>query len=348
MIIKTKPLQDALVRLRGITGGRTTLPILAHVRLEATDNNLSITGTDMDAWILEKVECAGNIGPINLNFKHLESSIGGEQVEIIQEGGFAIIKHGSSIIKLPISMDDFPAFPDAKYKVQGVNLEILADAIHKVKFAPDTKNDNITRTCIHIASKPKELYVEGTNGRCAAAVCENIIGATFDAVAPIGVLTEVANQLAREGAEFHLSDRTIMVKHNAGVYVCKLLDDHTPYPNTAGFLRAKRETLGEVALKPILATLEACLAVANGDLSANAQLVFSKTGLWFGYTSGSTQIENTFEGKFPDFKLGIHCLNFSRCLKAIKEEKATFSYSDNAIFMESGNLLVCSAKMIAK
>jgi len=334
--------------MAGIASGRTTMPILKHVKLESDGSNLSITASDSDSWMTEKIECSEIVEPMCLNFKHLESSAGGEQVEIVREGGFAIVKHGLSMMKLPISTDDFPALPDAKYKVQGVNVEILADAIQKVKFAPDAKNENITRTCIHIVSKPKELYVEGTNGRCAAAVCEPIIGATFDAVATIDVLTEVASQLTRNGAEFHLSERTIMIKHDAGLYVCKLLDSNYPYPNTAGFLRAKRQVLGEVALKPILDTVEACLAVANGDLSANAQLVFSENGLWLGFTYGSTQIENTFEGKFSDFKLGIHCQNFARCLKAIKEEKSTFSYSDNAIFMESGNLLVCSAKMIAK
>jgi len=347
MKITTKPLKEALTRLRGISSGRTTMPILHCIKLESDGANLSITASDLDSWQVERVESDEKLEPICVNFKHFESAIGGEYVTITKDGNHIIIKHGKSVMKLAtMSAEEFPKFPDAKYSVQGVNVSSLATAINAVKFAPDAKHENITRAAIHFMSKAKELYVEGTNGRCAGAYCEAIIGPDFECAIPISMACDISIHLERKDAEFHLSERTAKVAHADGEYICKLLD--CPYPNTAGFLGTERHPIGETALKPIIETLEACLAVANGDISANAQMVFSKTGLWLGFTSAETQIENEFEGKFKDLKLGIHCQNLSRCLKAIKEEKAKFSYSDNALFIESGNLLVCSAKMIAK
>ena len=55
--ISQKKIFKTLSHLQGIVDKKNTLPILSNILLEAKDNTLTLSSTDMDISIVEKLDC---------------------------------------------------------------------------------------------------------------------------------------------------------------------------------------------------------------------------------------------------------------------------------------------------
>ena len=346
MKITTKPLKEALTRLRGISSGRTTMPILHCVKLESDGVNLSITASDLDSWQVERVESDEKLEPICVNFKHFESAIGGEHVTITKDGNHIIIKHGKSVMKLAMmSAEEFPKLPEGKRTIHGINCEALADSIMKVQFAcVEPKSERHILKAVHIQSNAKELRIEASDSRQGAIVREPLINATFEALIQQSLAIKCAETLTREDSELFIGENHVMIKHKFGYYWCKQTEGM--YPKTEGIYSAG-ETLGVIQTKPLIEILETCVSLADSVLEPAAEFVFSNNGLSVKFTGANASFENDIEGEFKPMECKANCAKVISCLRAIKSDTCEISDAvrGDALGFQSGNLFIVSMKM---
>lgn len=152
-----------LTKVQGIIEKRHTIPILANVLIEAKNNEIIITATDLEVGI--KSSYPSDViteGKITVSAKKL--------FEIIKELPNKTIKFGSksnfwveitcgkSIFNLVgLSPDEFPKFPDISSNSNQVETTILSEMIDKTIFSVSNDETKFNLTGIYIKSGINDL-----------------------------------------------------------------------------------------------------------------------------------------------------------------------------------------------
>lgn len=131
--IPTKTLADALrIVSVCVTGGKSTLPILGNVKIEASKDELSFSTTNLDIFVTQK--CQAKIekkGALTVSFSLLNQLVArmkGSEVSIEEKGKAIIFKCGEVSASLEtLSADEFPPTLPTK----GENVEVDAAEILK-------------------------------------------------------------------------------------------------------------------------------------------------------------------------------------------------------------------------
>lgn len=135
----------ALQRIQGIVEKRTTMPILSNVLLEAADNRIHTTATDLEVFIKNstKAKVTDN-GSITVNARKLfeiVKDLPSEAVEInATKEGKVTIKGGLARFNIMgMTSKDYPVFPKIdEVGLSPVKKETLKDMIEKTSFAVST------------------------------------------------------------------------------------------------------------------------------------------------------------------------------------------------------------------
>ena len=99
-------LSDALRKVQGLASGKGALPILSNVKIEAADQKMKFTTTDLDLSVVAEITC--NVvegGAITLPAKLLSDAIsraaeGDVSIEVNEVDNKSIIKAGSSVFRI--------------------------------------------------------------------------------------------------------------------------------------------------------------------------------------------------------------------------------------------------------
>ena len=149
MTIQTAELSRALYRVQGIADRKSTMPVLAHVLLEASqDGGLTVSATDLDVGLsgTYKAEVASP-GAVAVNAKQLYEIVKSLPTESIQltkqDNNWIEMKAGSSRFKLVgMAADEFPALPtQGQTKKFSLPATALAQMIDRTIFCVST-DDN--------------------------------------------------------------------------------------------------------------------------------------------------------------------------------------------------------------
>ncbi len=142
--INSSDLLKALSHIHGIVEVRHTLPILSNIILEAKDNELILSSTNLDIYCADKIKAEvskeGEISVSAVTFFEIVKRLpsGSEVVMTIEEGENEIIlKCGRSKFNLStLSTDDFPIISDNDLSTNFVlSADELIRVIDKTKFA---------------------------------------------------------------------------------------------------------------------------------------------------------------------------------------------------------------------
>ena len=125
--ISQKKIFKTLSHLQGIVDKKNTLPILSNILLEAKDNTLTLSSTDMDISIVEKLDC--NVledGSTTINSQIIYDIVrkldNNNEVEMISNNGkiLTVRASGSRFLNC-LPKEDFPIIDQ---KSDGVNIKI--------------------------------------------------------------------------------------------------------------------------------------------------------------------------------------------------------------------------------
>jgi DNA polymerase-3 subunit beta len=170
--IAVPELTRALARSQGIVQKKTTMPILAHVLLEAKGaDKLHVSATDLDIAISSEHPCEiSKEGALAVSAKHLyeiarslpEATVTLKRVA----NNYLELKSGAAefrIVGLP--GDDFPALPHfEKIPFVSVDVAILLELIEKTDFAVSTDETRYNLNGVFFEPQDKMLRLVATDG----------------------------------------------------------------------------------------------------------------------------------------------------------------------------------------
>lgn len=188
MTIRTAELARALYRVQGVADKKSTMPILAHVLLDARSDGLTVSATDHDVGLSGKyVAQVTTPGAVAIHAKQLYEIVKSLPTENLdferQDNHWVELKAGSSRFRLVgMPADDFPAMPThAQTKTFKIGAKALAEMIDRTIFCVSTDDNRHNLSGIYCESpKDNVLRMVATDGH-RLAMAER----TFDGPIPI-------------------------------------------------------------------------------------------------------------------------------------------------------------------
>lgn len=351
MKIQTTILKSALDKMRSLVGRKASLPILSCVKLHTERNRLHITASNLDEYMVERVECSDEIEPCCVNYQKLCNAIGGDETELkFSDGAIAVkIKSGITNLKTLLA-EDFPSLPKDELIKSSVACDELSKAVDNTAWAASTDETRFIFNAVHISASPKMLRVEATDAR-NLAFCEiPLMSSEFEAIVPRAFAANFSAALLRSESELSIGKNYVRVSHEWGNYFCKQLDGK--YPDTAPIIRATPKFIGEAKTAELLEIVGRCDSFSDPSRTPVAMVTFSKSGAQIDFVGQDSSLAHKASGQFEPHECRLNANSFKTCLGAINSETVRIhaggSGNFKSIVLESGNLFIHSTECTDK
>jgi DNA polymerase-3 subunit beta len=232
---------DALGPVQSVVEVKKALPILSHVLLEASQDNLSLFGTDLDVGLRKQV--AADVvtpGAITLSAKKL--------YEVVKELPSALIElqtdpdlqvaiscQRSHFRMKGLSREEFPSLPELRSDGELLlDAKLFRDMLRKTLFAVSSDQTRYALTGVLLQAHSSELNMVATDGhrltlvRMPRPVTSG--AAVIDALIPKKAMVE-AVKLARDEVghvKIQLSDNQLILQQDTTTLVARLIDGQFP------------------------------------------------------------------------------------------------------------------------
>ena len=337
-LVKSK-LANYLQYILQVVPSKSTLPILTNVLIEALENKIKISATDLDISIAASIECkvtkkGSACIPARILFdiiKELpETDINfeatGQRVEIkIPNGSYKIAS---------VPSDEFPKLPAVNTKKEiKISSDNLVEMIKKTTFA---SSDDETRPALNGVlwqTKGDKMQMVATDGhRLAKMAVENtkLKGLYDDVIIPPKVLNLIPKFITQENQDIGIifGENNIIFNLNDIILTSRLIEG--PYPNFDQVIPNESDK------KLIVSKEDLARAVRRVSILSNAlthQVKFSLKGnaLTLSTTNadvggeGKEVLECDYSGE--EIELGYNANYINDILGKIEGEEAIFELS---------------------
>ncbi len=208
LTIAKEQLLHGLQSVQNIVTSRTTLPILSNVLLNAKDDRLVVTATDLDVTISCTVDAkVGKAGAVTLPARRLleiTREFPSLEIELEMEKGACHLTGGASYYKIhSLPAEDFPPIPafEEKHRIVAPQ-EKLKSMLSRTAFAVSTDETRYVLNGIFLSLKDHKITMVATDGRRLALVEEETEipdGSEADLIVPSKAINELTRLLKDKG-----------------------------------------------------------------------------------------------------------------------------------------------------
>lgn len=242
--IKKDTFVKALAKIQPVVSNRTTMPILAHVLLNAHKDGLEVTATDLQVGIRTTYEVeAVQAGSITVNAKKLYEIVKELPNEDImfstKENDWAEIVCGKArfnIVGLPA--DDFPSLNVAMGEEFGMGSDLLNDMIAKTSHAIcyDETKANLNGAYLKLDVENETILMVTTDGHRLGYCKKPLTGMSSEALTKGVILPQKGvhelKKLADDnaGGEIRMSfeNNNIVARAGETIMTMRLIEDNFP------------------------------------------------------------------------------------------------------------------------
>ena len=347
LTIERAALLKSLTHVQSVVERRNTIPILSNVLIEADGSSLSLTATDMDLTVIDKIAAevsqpGATTAPAHTLYDIVRKLPEGAQVEIEAGGDDARLKlqAGRSVFTLAtLPREDFPATSGddlpQRFTLQAGELKTLID---RTRFAISTEETRYYLNGIFLhATQSNSLPVRAvaTDGHRLARVEMPLPDAAKDMPGVI-VPRKTVSELRRlvEGVddpvELALSDTKIRFAFGPTVLTSKLIDG--TFPDYERVIPAGNDKVLEVDCKSFAEAVDRVstisseksravkMAVNNGALTLSANSPENGTAV--------EELEIDYDG--AGIEIGFNSRYLLDIAQQIEGEAAQFTMADAA------------------
>ena len=282
-IVRSKFL-EGLKSVQNIVAAKGSLPILQNVLMEADENRLVMTTTDLDISIRSSVECeivesGATTLPVKLLFNSISKAAEGEIVVEVDDKERATITAGSAKFKLAgLPEADFPRLPkDEEAYAYEIPQATLREMFRKVSYAASQDDTRRTLKGVLMSFNDSKLTMVATDGRRLALV-ENEIEFPKDVEKDIVLPSKAVQELQRslngeEIASVMIQKTQVSFKLGNITIYSKLMDD--VYPNYRQVI--PKETVEKITIdRQLLLDALDRASVMTMDEAHSTKLIFSE------------------------------------------------------------------------
>lgn len=296
-----------------IIGNRSTLPVLGNIMLEAENNILTLTTTDLEIRITTKVNALiEREGKTTIPAKKIYSMVSkfiGDKIFIdCDEKNHIEIICGTSNFKLNgIATDDFPEAvefsgnKEVKFKEKDIS-RILEQIVYAVSL-------DDSRKVLHgvlLSIKENTVTVVATDGKRLALVekvPESFSGVEGDTIIPLKTALEIKRLMDGEGEVIiKIGEKQISFNTDTVNFTSKLIEGS--YPNYRQVIPAAFSKCFEIDRLSFLSKLE-LVSLALADSSSFIIVSFDNNHLNFEASSSTGEGRDYIEVEYNESKIDI-------------------------------------------
>ncbi len=340
-IISRQELCELTSRIQNIVAPKTPMPILSNFLIEASDNRVVITATDLTVG----VRCSSSAmvmepGATTIparRFASLLRELTAEQIEVVtNDRDITSITADSSTFRLPgLPKGDFPALPDlaGAYTVK-IKQSDLKEMLYRTAFAVSKEDTRYVFTGVSFQIAQNKAFFVGTDGkrlaRCFIPV-EVEADFTCDCIIPLKAIDEITKSLtgADEDVALYIMQDKIAVEAGDIIVITKLLTGE--YPDVEKVIPRNTQTFVSLHREEMMSLLRQ-ISLFTPDTTHSVRFTFSEGQLFLSVNTmdigeGKVSMPVNYHG--PRFDIAFNPLFFLDILRHSKQETVSLGISDS-------------------
>jgi len=278
---------EALQKVQNIVPSKGTLQILSNALIQAEDNQLCITTTDLDMSVRCYINCEiDQPGSVTLPIRRLTSIIreldDGKIMIEVDDHDVASIQSGSSFFKIyGLPIHDFPLIPNAEGKYCfNIDQGVFREMLRKSAYAASQDETRIILNGVLLSFKDAKLTVVATDGRRLALVEHEVEfppEAESEVVLPTKAVSELMRILSSEGdLKIYVQNNQIIFELPNSIMSSKVIDG--VYPNYRQVIPSGYDEKVVVERELLLNAVKR-VALMTSETSDTTRLTFSANQL---------------------------------------------------------------------
>ena len=285
--VSKEKLLAGLQTVQNVVSTRTTLPILSNVLLQASEDQLRLTTTDLDVGVSGGITAQiEKPGATTLPARRLANIVrelpAAEILVEVDSKNVASIRCGQSFFKiLGLPEEEFPPLPKFNdSRTFTISQQLLRDALKKTSYAISTDETRYVLNGILFSFKENKLTLVATDGRRLALVDLEIEfprSQEVDIIVPTKAVTELGRLLGDEG-DVRLSVEENQVSFQIGdtLLASKLIEGN--YPNYRQVIPGEAKERVTLEREQFLNAVHR-VSLLSSEKSNSVKLVFSKNNI---------------------------------------------------------------------
>tara|TARA_B100001057_G_scaffold455226_1_gene501588 strand:+ start:27 stop:1142 length:1116 start_codon:yes stop_codon:yes gene_type:complete len=267
-----------LSHLQGIVDKKNSLPILSNILIEAKSNQLTLSSTDMDISIIEKVDCEVlESGSTTINSQILYDIVRkldeNSEIEIISNNGklLTLRANGSRFSLASLPKEDYPIIDQENLGINiKINSRVLFKLIDKTKFAISNEETRyfLNGLYFNITNEQDKNIVTlvGTDGHRLAKFSHYIdenIDQVSGVIIPKKTIYELSKLLSENDIDVLISISLNKIVFNVGeiIFISKLIDGS--FPDYKRVIPKENSNILKINREVLLSAVDRVSTIAN-------------------------------------------------------------------------------------
>lgn len=333
-------LLKGIQEVQSAISAKSSLPILSNILMEATDDSIVLTTTDLDIGITSKISVKPQItGAITVPAKKFSDIIKelpeAEMISIsVKKNNLVNIECGNSVFKIMgLPKEEFPQLPEFKDKdSMTLPQKKLKSMLRLTSFAISHDESRYVLNGVLFVIKPTCIRLVATDGRRLAMIEDKMqLPKTLERkfIIPTKAVNELDKSLGDEGdVKILFSENQVFFDMGKTRLVSRLIEGE--FPNYEQVIPKEAKDKLTVPKSTFLSAVRRAALFTNQDSAAvkidlgKDKMVISKSTPYL----GEARVEVDAEYKGKDISMGFNPNYLADLLKNIDEEKVAFEVTD--------------------
>lgn len=332
-------LSDALRKVQGLAAGKNAMPILSNVKIEAANQKMKFTTTDLDISVVAEIPCnVVSDGAITLPAKLLSDAIsraaeGDVSIDVNEAECKSVIKAGSSVFRIAgLPASDFPTLPSDEGDKTDFVLpqEVLKAMFRRTAYAMSQDDTRRILKGVHMVFEKGFLSSIATDGRRLAIAeyhPDEAYQFSMTFTLPGKTVLEMTRNLGNTGnITFKMCKSQITATFDNGIVIySKMLDD--TFPNYKQVIPQDNENAVVIDRALFVAAIERVgifseahsmkFDIENGEIKLKSS---TETG------NGEESVPVKYDG--PAIHTTFNHAYILDVLKSIDDDEVKFAFAD--------------------
>jgi len=330
---------DELQNLQGIVEKRNTMPILANILLNVTEDEVEITGTDLEVGMKThfkaSVEETGTVTISGKKIFEIVKNLPDQEEVTFKENADDLMMQvtaGESEFKvLCLPKDDYPAVAEAKFEKNiRIPVEELRSMIDRVFFAIAQEQRYYLNGALMVV-KPKSLELVSTDGHRLSYVSKKIDQLSISKELRVIVAKKTLNEIRKFGdgeIEFDLDDNNLFFRCGHRTLISRIIE--SKFPNFEAVIPKDNPNLlllNRIKFEDAVRRV----ALLSAERSKGVKFTLEKNKLHLFSSNpeiGEARDKIEVEYKGPRLEIGFNAQYFLDFLSVVETEKIRFELKD--------------------
>ncbi len=336
----------SLSHVQGIVDKKSTLPILSNILIEAKNNSLVLSSTDMDISIIEKIVCSvSEEGATTINSQILYDIVrkisDNSEIEIISNNGklLSLRADGSRFSLASLPKEDYPIIDQENPGTDiRINSKVLYKLIDKTKFAISNEETRyfLNGLYFNISKENKSNIVTlvGTDGHRLAKFSHDIEGEIDQisgVIIPKKTIYELSKLLSDTDQSIDISISASKISFTIGniKFISKLIDGS--FPDYKRVIPKDNKNILKINREDLLSAVDRVSTIANEKSPViKFKLLQNILNLNTANNENSTASEDlkiNYQG--DEIEIGFNSKYIMDIINNLEDEDITINLKDN-------------------